>query len=118
MEDDAIQVDSPEQDPVDLDDDDIEQSLILEDTPSPQYERQDPFDPKAGGSSEPRNKSLSPKSSLVRKRKRLIKPHEKPREEQLDYPESLPYETETLEEMDAKLEVIVRRLVDCVRAKD
>ncbi|GAA5990546.1 hypothetical protein JCM10908_003124 [Rhodotorula pacifica] len=116
MEDDAIQVDSPEQDPVDLDDDDIEQSLILDGTPSPQYERQDPFDAAAtpGG----RHKSLSPKSSVVKKRKRLIKPQEKPREEQLDYPESLPYETESLEEMDAKLEEIVRRLVDCVRAKD
>lgn len=114
MEDDAIQVDSPEQDPVDLDDDEVEQSLILDGTPSPQYERANPFEPSSAGTA---TKPTSPKSAS-KKRTRLIKPQEKPREEQLDYPENLPYENERLEEMDSKLEEIVRRLVDCVRAKD
>lgn len=51
-------------------------------------------------------------------RAKLQQPKEKPREEQLEYQKSVPYETETLEEMDRRLEEILRRLVDCVRAKD
>lgn len=108
VEDDAIQVDSPEQEPFDEFDDDIDEELILPGTPSPAFERANPFD--ALG-----RKSLSPQP---KKRRRLVRPKEKPRQEQLDYPESLPYETESLEEMDHKLEEIVRRLIDCVRAKD
>lgn len=46
------------------------------------------------------------------------RPKEKPREEQLEYPLALPYECEGVEEMDARLDVILRRLVDCVRGKD
>lgn len=46
------------------------------------------------------------------------KPKEKPRESQLEYQRSLPYEVESLQVMDQRLEEIVRRLVDCVRAKD
>ncbi|GAA6033408.1 hypothetical protein JCM8097_006736 [Rhodosporidiobolus ruineniae] len=107
MEDDALQVDSPEQEPFDdFDDEDIEE-LHLPVTPSPAFERANPFDNLYG-------KGKSPQ----KKRRRLIRPKEKPRSEQLDYPQSLPYEAESLEEMDQKLEVIVRRLVDCVRAKD
>ncbi|KAI5481022.1 proteasome activator subunit 4 [Pseudohyphozyma bogoriensis] len=49
---------------------------------------------------------------------RLEKPKEKPREEQLDYQNSLPYPVESIEEMDAKLEFIVKRLIACVHAKD
>ncbi|BGP22448.1 Proteasome activator BLM10 [Rhodotorula toruloides] len=108
LEDDAIQVDSPEQEAFDEFDDDIDEELILPGTPSPAFERANPFD--ALG-----RKSLSPQP---KKRRRLVRPKEKPRQEQLDYPESLPYETESLEEMDRKLEEIVRRLIDCVRAKD
>lgn len=52
------------------------------------------------------------------KASRLDKPKEKPRESQLEYQQSLPYEAESLEVMDGRLEEIVRRLVDCVRAKD
>ena len=48
----------------------------------------------------------------------VAKPKEKPRLDQLDYQKALPYETESLEEMDTRLELILRRLVDCVRAKD
>ncbi|EST07615.1 Protein of unknown function DUF3437 [Kalmanozyma brasiliensis GHG001] len=36
----------------------------------------------------------------------------------LDYPNSLPYTCETLEEFDARLDHIIRRLVDCIRTKD
>lgn len=112
MEDDALQVDSPEQEPVDddFDDEDIEE-LHLPGTPSPAFERADPFGELYGTSG-------SPKKSPLKKRRRLPRPQEKPRSTQLDYPNALPYETETLEEMDEKLEFIVRRLVDCVRAKD
>ncbi len=37
---------------------------------------------------------------------------------QLDYPQSLPYVCESIEEFDARLDHIIRRLVDCVRTKD
>ncbi|KAN0063131.1 Proteasome activator BLM10 [Thecaphora frezii] len=40
------------------------------------------------------------------------------RKAQLEYPDSLPYACETLEEFDARLDHVVRRLVDCVRTKD
>ncbi|GAA6008845.1 hypothetical protein JCM10207_001745 [Rhodosporidiobolus poonsookiae] len=108
MEDDALQVDSPEQEPVDddFDDEDIDE-LHLPATPSPAFERANPFDT-----------AFTSKRSPIKKRRRLIRPKEKPRSEQLDYPNSLPYEAESLEEMDEKLELIVRRLIDCVRAKD
>lgn len=49
---------------------------------------------------------------------RLAPPKEKPRAEQLEYQKSLPYAVESLEEMDGKLELIVRRLVECIQAKD
>jgi proteasome activator subunit 4 len=110
VEDDALQVDSPEQEPVDddFDDEDIEE-LHLPGTPSPAFERADPFDGLYGAGGSPKKSPL---------RKKLQRPKEKPRSQQLDYVNSLPYEAETLEEMDEKLEFIVRRLVDCIRAKD
>ncbi|GAA5990324.1 hypothetical protein JCM11641_006250, partial [Rhodosporidiobolus odoratus] len=107
LEDDALQVDSPEQDPVDDFDDEEIDELHLPPTPSPAFERANPFDALDGSAKSPSKKV-----------ERLRRPKEKPREQQLDYPQSLPYETESLEEMDQKLELIVRRLVDCVRAKD
>lgn len=111
MEDDAIQIDSPEQEPVDdFDGSDFEE-LHLPGTPSPSVERANPFDT-AG-----RSKTTSPQQA-AKKRRRLRTPREKPRSEQLDYQKSLPYPTESIEDMDNKLEEIVRRLVDCVRAKD
>lgn len=59
--------------------------------------------------------TLGPPASTPSK---LARPKEKPRQEQLDYQKALPYETESLEVMDARLEEILRSLVDCVRAKD
>lgn len=110
MEDDALQIDSPEQEPIDdFDEEDFEE-LHLPATPSPGLERANPFDGLG-------RKSLSPQQQ-IKKRRRLVRPKEKPREQQLDYQNSLPYKAEGLEEMDRKLEEIVRRLIDCVRAKD
>ncbi|GAA6053733.1 hypothetical protein JCM3770_003189 [Rhodotorula araucariae] len=110
MEDDALQIDSPEQEPVDdFDVSDFEE-LHLPATPSPATERANPFDSSG-------RKSTSPQQA-PKKRRRLPRPKEKPRSQQLDYQEALPYATESIEEMDKKLEEIVRRLVDCVRAKD
>lgn len=37
---------------------------------------------------------------------------------QLEYPESLPYPAESIEQMDARLDHIIRRLVDCVHTKE
>lgn len=116
VEDDALQIDSPEQEPVDdFGDSDFEE-LHLPSTPSPAVERANPFDASSSPTRTAKS-TLSPQQSL-KKRRRLRRPKEKPRSEQLDYQESLPYATEFIEDMDAKLEEIVRRLVDCVRAKD
>ncbi|KAH8919753.1 hypothetical protein BT69DRAFT_1352911 [Atractiella rhizophila] len=41
-----------------------------------------------------------------------------PREKRLEYSDQLPYACESLEEMDTRLELIVRRLVECVRARE
>ena len=59
-----------------------------------------------------------PASASTELASKLQRPFEKPREQQLEYQKSLPYETESLDEMDKRLELILRRLVDCVRAKD
>jgi len=99
MDDDILELDSPEQEPVDdLDDDDLVMDLHLP--------------PTAKGPASPAH------DRTKQTRRKLQKPKEKPRTEQLDYPKSLPYEVETLDEMDQKLELILRRLIDCVRAKD
>ncbi len=98
MDDDILELDSPEQEPVDdIDDDDLVMDLHLP--------------PQAKGSSPQHDRAKPTK-------RKLPKPKEKPRTEQLDYPNSLPYGVETIEEMDHKLDLILRRLVDCVRAKD
>ncbi|GAA5895195.1 proteasome activator BLM10 [Sporobolomyces salmoneus] len=114
MEDDALQVDSPEQDPVDEIDDEEIDDLHLPATPSPAVERANPFD------SHRHVTTPSPNGSnpVKRRKSKLVKPKEKPRKEQLDYPQALPYEAESIEEMDRRLEEIVRRLIDCVKAKD
>lgn len=114
MEDDALQVDSPEQDPVDEIDDEEIDDLHLPATPSPAVERANPFDSHRQVTSPTPNGS-----NPIKKRKaKLVRPKEKPRNEQLDYPQALPYEAESIEEMDHRLEEIVRKLIDCVKAKD
>ncbi|KAM0751556.1 hypothetical protein T439DRAFT_300497 [Meredithblackwellia eburnea MCA 4105] len=93
--DDILEVDSPEHPPVnDLADDEFEELQLPSRLTSP-----------GPTTSRPPNS-------------RLDWPTEKPRSKQLDYQNALPYEVETLEEMDLKLEHIVRRLVECIKAKD
>ncbi|SPO23145.1 related to BLM10 - proteasome activator subunit [Ustilago trichophora] len=89
-DDDVLEIDSPMEPAVDIDDDEDEEMPILS------------LD---GGSSD--------RSSQPAK-----KPKGENRHLQLDYPQSLPYECESLEEFDARLDHIIRRLVDCVRTKD
>ncbi|KAM0792923.1 hypothetical protein ACM66B_002682 [Microbotryomycetes sp. NB124-2] len=103
MEDDHLEVDSPEHAPVDdIEDEEIDE-LHLPGTPSGST----PSTPQASSSLRPSFK-----------RAKLKKPKEKPRENQLEYQRNLPYQVESLDEMDQRLEEIVRRLIDCVRAKD
>lgn len=52
--------------------------------------------------------------SLWRPRKRPIED----RTTMLQYPNSLPYECNTLEQVDAQLELIMSRLIECVRTRD
>ena len=40
------------------------------------------------------------------------------RSEQLEYPQSLPYQCESLQEFDQRLDYICRKLVDCVETKE
>ncbi|KAJ1028660.1 hypothetical protein NDA16_001826 [Ustilago loliicola] len=89
-DDDVLEVDSPMEPAVDLDEDEDEEMPVLNldgDGPS--------------RSSQPAKKSKGENRHL-----------------QLDYPQSLPYTCESLEEFDARLDHIIRRLVDCVRTKD
>lgn len=122
MEDDSLQVDSPEQDPVDEIDDEEIDDLHLPATPSPAIERANPFESRASPPASPGRAGAPPPNASnppVKKRKlKLVKPKEKPRKDQLEYPQALPYEAESIEEMDARLEEIVRKLIDCVKAKD
>jgi proteasome activator subunit 4 len=85
-DDDILEVDSPMEPAVDLDEDEDEEMPAL---------------------------SLDGAASQPAK-----KPRTENRHLQLDYPQSLPYVCETLDEFDARLDHIIRRLVDCVRAKD
>ncbi|KAK4048054.1 Proteasome activator BLM10 [Microbotryomycetes sp. JL221] len=102
MEDDHLEVDSPEHEPVDdIEDEEIDELHL-------------PGTPGASTPSTPQTSSLRPPF----KRAKLKKPKEKPRETQLEYQRNLPYEAESLDEMDRRLEEIVRHLIDCVRAKD
>lgn len=92
-EDDVLEVDSPEQEPVDdLEDYEVDELHLP------------PTSTAAG--------------TTAKRRSKLARPKEKPREKQLQYLDSVPYGCESLEEMDRRLEEIVRRLIDCVRAKD
>lgn len=100
MDDDILELDSPEQEPVD----DMADDDLLDDLHLP---------PGAAGTS-----PMPTSKDTPHKTRKLRKPKEKPRNEQLDYPNSLPYATESIEVMDGRLDVILRRLVDCVRAKD
>ena len=47
-----------------------------------------------------------------------LRPPKEDRSKSLSYLESVPYEVETLAEADARLELIMRRLADCVKSKD
>lgn len=96
-EDDVLEVDSPEQPALD-----------------------DILDEDYGGDLDDLSALPPPASSAVtmKRERKLQKPKEKPREKQLQYMESVPYECESLQEMDNRLEEIVRRLIDCVKAKD
>lgn len=52
------------------------------------------------------------------KAKQRIKVPKEDRSKMLDYPRSLPYECESLEEFDQRLAIILQRLVECVRTKE
>lgn len=84
-DDDVLEVDSPMEPAIDIDEDEDEEVPILSLDGVPQPAKR----------LKPENRNL-----------------------QLDYPNSLPYTCETLEEFDARLDHIIRRLIDCVRTKD
>ena len=89
-DDDVLEVDSPMEPVVDIDDDEDEEIPILNLDGSP-----------------------ADRSALQSKKQKGENRHL-----QLEYPNSLPYACESLEEFDARLDHIIRRLIDSVRAKD
>ena len=90
-DDDILEIDSPMEPAVDFDEDEDEEMQV--------------FSLDGGSSSDP-----SPQPTKKSKGDN--------RHKQLDYPKSLPYACETLEEFDARLDHIIRRLIDCIRTKD
>ncbi|PWZ00606.1 hypothetical protein BCV70DRAFT_199880 [Testicularia cyperi] len=90
MDDDVLEIDSPMEPAVDLDEDEDEEVPLLN------------LD---GTVAEPSAKTAK-------------KSRSENRHLQLEFPESLPYACETLEDFDARLDQIIRRLVDCARTRD
>ncbi|EPQ28803.1 uncharacterized protein PFL1_03606 [Pseudozyma flocculosa PF-1] len=97
MDDDVLEIDSPMEMAVEYEDseDDDVPTLSLD-----------------GGASSPAKAAAG--SSLKQPKKAKVEN----RKAQMDYPESLPYPCESLDEFDRRLDEIIRRLVDCVRTKD
>ncbi|UZJ50775.1 hypothetical protein CBS101457_000095 [Exobasidium rhododendri] len=94
-DDDILEIDSPLEQAVDLDDDEID-DLLLEGRTN-----------LASSSRSPLNGKPIHYPSKVEDRAAMM-----------HYADSLPYTCESLDEFDERLEFICRRLVDCVRAKD
>ncbi|SCV72468.1 BQ2448_4005 [Microbotryum intermedium] len=107
-EDDILELDSPEAEPIDLiEDEEGDDDLHMPSSPSHKK-----------GLASAAAPAPAPASSSTNTPSKLWKPVEKPREQQLQYQNALPYPVESWQEMDQKLELIVRRLIECVRAKD
>lgn len=96
-DDDILEIDSPLEQPVDIDDDEVDE-LLLEGRGA-----------RATNGASNTNASMKPIHYPS-------KPEDRP--SMMLYSESLPYECESLEEFDARMDLICRRLVDCVRTKE
>ncbi|PWN54156.1 hypothetical protein IE53DRAFT_24314 [Violaceomyces palustris] len=94
MDDDVLEIDSPMEPPVDIEDEEEEEEIAQFSLDG--FSRNG-VDVKAKGK---KNKG------------------EEDRAAHLDYQESLPYACESLQEFDERLAFVIRRLVDCVRTKD
>jgi proteasome activator subunit 4 len=94
-DDDILEIDSPLEQPVDIDDDEVDELLL-----------------------EGRN-GRSTTATSTNSMKPIHYPSKpEDRSSMMLYSESLPYECESLEEFDARMDLICRRLVDCVRTKE
>lgn len=100
-DDDILEFDSPLEQAVDIEDDEIDELLL---------------DGRAGSS--------APTTSLSRlgtpgAGKPIHYPSKiEERASMMHYADSLPYQCESLEEFDARMDLICRRLVECVQAKE
>jgi proteasome activator subunit 4 len=91
-DDDILEIDSPLEQAVDIDDDEVDE-LLLE--------------------------GRGAKATNTTNMKPIHYPSKaEDRSSMMLYSESLPYECESLEEFDARMDLICRRLVDCVRTKE
>lgn len=91
-DDDILEIDSPLEQPVDIEEDEIDELLL---------------DGRAASTS---------KAMLGKPIHYLAKAED--RKTMMLYAQSLPYECESLEEFDARMDFICRRLVDCVRTRE
>lgn len=95
-DDDILEIDSPLEQPVDIDEDEIDELLL---------------DGRAAASSSSFSRTMSGKPihypAKAEDRKTMML-----------YPQSLPYKCESLEEFDARMDFICQRLVDCVRTRE
>lgn len=98
--DEYFQIESPLEPPADIGDED--EDLVAADTTLPPSVRL----------------ATTKFESSPRPHKKKKMSRDDKRRNKLDWPESLPYETETLEEFDARLDFVRRRLVQCVETRD
>jgi proteasome activator subunit 4 len=94
-DDDILEIDSPLEQAVDIDDDEIDELLL-----------------------EGRTGVASSSRTAMNGKPIHYSSRTEDRATMMHYADSLPYACESLEEFDERLEFISRRLVDCVRAKE
>jgi proteasome activator subunit 4 len=103
VDDEYIEVDSPMEPPTDMydDDDELQEGATL-----------------LGQSVTSPSKAAPATPSRPAKTKIKVKVHKEDRTKMMDWPESLPYECESLEEFDQRLAFIERKLIECIEAKE
>lgn len=113
--DDLLQMDSPMEAPVDLP---SEEEELEKEKETPRPADVATFASTATGGAPGEDEDETIKIGYVEVPKHLRRPTETPRELVLDYQEHLPYPVESLQDMDDRLDLIARKLVDCVEARD
>lgn len=115
-EDDYIEVESPLEHPVDAEDDEIDE-LILQSGQVAGEERNGVNAEEKVGSPE-ENQNSDPRKNICMDKPIFYPIKPKDRKKLLQYPKSLPYQCESLEEFDARLEHIYQRIIAAIETRD